>query len=58
MKVWIEVWFNWVLKYDENEMWFMRFVLRKWFDEMFIIYERDMCWKHEHESKCKMIWAW
>jgi hypothetical protein len=31
--------------------------MRKWPDEMFMIYERDMCWKHEHESKCKIILA-
>jgi hypothetical protein len=44
--------FWWVLKYNENEAWFM---MRKWPNEMFKIYERDMCWKHDHESKCKMI---
>jgi hypothetical protein len=50
MKVWIEVCFDWVLKYGENETWFM---MRKWPVEMFTCYEKGMCWKLEHESKCR-----
>jgi hypothetical protein len=43
--------FWWVLKYDEIEIWIMWFVLRKWLDEMYNIYAREMCWKYDHESK-------
>jgi hypothetical protein len=55
MKVWIEEYFDWVIKYDEIETWLMWFMMRKWPDEMFKIYEGDMCWMHEHESKSMMI---
>jgi hypothetical protein len=57
MKVSIEECIDWVLMYDEIETWFMWFMMRKWPDEMFNNDERDMCWNHEHESKCKMILA-
>jgi predicted enzyme related to lactoylglutathione lyase len=53
----IWVMFRWVLKYAGIEIWIIWFVLRKWPDEMFMFYEKVMCWKHDHESKYMMIWA-
>jgi hypothetical protein len=47
--------FWWVLKYDENEIWFMWFIVSKWFYVMFMNYERDMCWKRDHGKEGKMI---
>jgi uncharacterized membrane protein len=54
MKVWIEVCFNELKVWWEKDMIYV-ILMSKWFHEMFIIYERGMCWKHAHDSKSKMI---